>query len=120
MKGFLADLYLRRSCYNCQYKGNYSLADITLGDFWGINIICPEFDDDEGVSLVLIRSEKGKELLQKISTNLIIKEFKYEEAARFNPSLDKSSDKWENREKFYKGWRKEEINKLIDRLVNGD
>lgn len=35
MRGFLSDLYLRRSCHDCPYVGERRPGDITLGDMWG-------------------------------------------------------------------------------------
>ena len=62
MKGFLKNIYLCDSCYNCRFKGDNYFSDITLGDFWGIENVLPGFSDDKGVSLVLIRSAKGKNI----------------------------------------------------------
>lgn len=59
MKGFLADLYLRPSCYRCKCKNGVSHSDLTIGDFWGINRLMPDFDDDKGVGLVLLNTDKG-------------------------------------------------------------
>lgn len=57
MKAFLSDLILRPSCYGCRAKGGRSGSDITIADFWGIQNIMPDFDDDKGVSLVLWYSD---------------------------------------------------------------
>lgn len=59
MKGFLSDLYLRPSCYECRCKNGVSHSDLTIADFWGIDRLMPDFDDDKGVGLVLISTEKG-------------------------------------------------------------
>src|SRR5690606_22917336 len=48
MRVFLEDICLRPSCYNCQFKTLNRESDITLADFWGIQKICPEMDDDKG------------------------------------------------------------------------
>ncbi len=59
MRGFLADIYLRPSCYACRAKGGASRSDITIGDFWGIDAVAPEFNDDKGVGVVLVNTPKG-------------------------------------------------------------
>ena len=59
MRAFLSNLSLRKSCYNCPAKSGKSGADITIGDFWGIENVRPEIDDDKGLSLVLVNSPKG-------------------------------------------------------------
>ncbi|MFI3281447.1 MAG: Coenzyme F420 hydrogenase/dehydrogenase, beta subunit C-terminal domain [Rikenellaceae bacterium] len=61
MRGFLSSLYLRPSCYSCQAKDGRSRSDITLADYWGVATSRPEFDDDRGVSAVMINSAKGRQ-----------------------------------------------------------
>ena len=60
MKGFLKNLYLRPSCYQCMARQGKSGADIAIADYWGIQRIHPELDDDKGVNLVLINTQKGQ------------------------------------------------------------
>ena len=60
MKGFLANLYLRPSCYACAARSGKSGSDISIADFWGVQNFYPEFDDDKGVGLILVNSDKGK------------------------------------------------------------
>ncbi len=66
MKGFLADIYLRPSCYRCKCKNGVSHSDLTIADYWGINQLMPDFDDDKGVGLVLVNTEKGKALFDNL------------------------------------------------------
>ena len=51
--------YLRKSCYECVHRSLRSGSDITLADFWGIQTLFPNYDDDKGVSAVIVNSEKG-------------------------------------------------------------
>lgn len=60
MQGFLHDLYLRPSCHCCMFKAGKCGSDLTLGDFWGIEKVVPELDDNRGVSIVLINTHKGR------------------------------------------------------------
>lgn len=101
MKGFLKNIYLCDSCYNCRFKGDNYFSDITLGDFWGIENVLPGFSDDKGVSLVLIRSAKGKKIFDEISPNLIISDTDYKRASAYNSALLRSAEKDKHREKFY-------------------
>lgn len=57
LKLYESNLLLRPSCYRCNAKGGTSRADITIGDFWGIENICPDFDDDKGISLVCVNND---------------------------------------------------------------
>ena len=54
--------YMRPSCYQCSFKGVSRPVDLTLGDFWGIENLLQDIDVNKGVSVVIIHSEKGKQL----------------------------------------------------------
>lgn len=68
-QGFSKNLFLRPSCYSCRYKGFASGADITLGDYWGIEIEHPEISDSHGISSVIALSEKGQNMIDKIQSS---------------------------------------------------
>lgn len=100
MRGFLADLYTRPSCHVCPAKQLRSGSDITLGDFWGIESLKPEIDDDKGVSAIIVNSDKGKQVLHNI--NVELHEVQYDELTTRNPALVKSFPKTPKRTKFFK------------------
>lgn len=54
-------MYLRRS-----FKIVERVSDITIADFWGINEILPQVDDDKGISLIFIQNNKSKSLINKV------------------------------------------------------
>lgn len=87
MKGFLGDLYLRPSCYECEFKKPITSADITLADYWGVQHIHDEFDDDKGVSLILANTDVGKEVLKTLKDKLEIINTNLEFALKYNPSI---------------------------------
>lgn len=100
MKGYLADIYLRPSCYNCKYSRIPRVADITLGDFWGIWDIEPGWDDDKGITALMANSIKGKQLIDEIS--LKKREAKLEWVISSNPALIGSVRPHKKRSYFYK------------------
>lgn len=74
---FNSGLIERASCFKCPYKTLERVGDITIGDYWGINKVNKEFNDNKGVSLVLCNTEKGKayfesveDVLEVIETNI--------------------------------------------------
>lgn len=89
MKGFLSDIYLRPSCHACSFKSGSSGSDITLGDFWGVENYLPKFDDDKGVSAVIVNTERGRVLIE--SLNLDKRDVSYENVLKGNPSLEESA-----------------------------
>lgn len=99
MWAFLSDLILRPSCYNCKAKAGRSKSDITIADFWGIENIDPAFDDDKGTSLLLIHTEKGLKALDV--TKIEYKEEEYENALRYNPSIERNATPHKHRKAFF-------------------
>ncbi len=97
---FLRDYCLRPSCYTCKAKDN-KMADITIADFWGIDAVAPEMNDDKGVSLVLVRTEKGAGLFERLCVHLKYKEVSYEDGVRQNPSEYSSVHKPPERDTFF-------------------
>lgn len=63
-KHFMAGDCYRESCYQCSYANISRVADITVGDFWGIASCHPEFYSSKGVSSVFVNTDKGKELFE--------------------------------------------------------
>lgn len=61
---------MRPSCSVCPFACMKREGDISIGDFWGIEKTHPAFDDDKGVSLVMVNSSKGEKLFESIRENL--------------------------------------------------
>jgi coenzyme F420-reducing hydrogenase beta subunit len=112
-KGFLKDLYLRPSCHFCPSKNLSSSSDITIADFWGIEKFKPEFDDDKGVSLVLLNSAIGEQLLNMVYGKCLFMEAPLEIAQKYNPFLSKSVSENPKRQLFFQRFEIENLNHLI-------
>lgn len=96
---FYSHYILRPSCFECNYKQTKRVADITIGDYWRIENNDKVFDDDKGVSLVMINTKKGRSLFNDCSDNLIIKEFPL--ATSIQPALDHNYVAPKNRTEFW-------------------
>lgn len=91
MQGFLANLYLRPSCYACAARSGKSGSDISIADFWGVQNYYPEFDDDKGVGLILVNSKKGEVAYGFLDDQKIVAT--YEQGLKRNPCLEYSVEK---------------------------
>ena len=92
MRGYIEEnLYMRPCCFDCKYKSFPRAADITLADFWGVGNTNYQLDADKGTSLVMINSEKGELLFNKIENNIYRKVLKIEAALPGNISIVKSA-----------------------------
>lgn len=67
MKAFLSGLANRPICGECPFKDHKSGSDLSIGDFWGIQRIHPELDDEKGVSAVFVHTDKGQEVLKQLN-----------------------------------------------------
>ena len=66
-KAFLPCICLRKSCSNCKFSVLPRQGDLTIGDFWGIDHFDKSIDDRKGTSVVLVNSEKGRNILEECS-----------------------------------------------------
>lgn len=77
---FYGHAVLRPSCYECPYKSVMHPGDITIADYWGIEKAAPEYDDNKGVSLVLINNEYGENKFNEIKNAIEWKQTKLEDS----------------------------------------
>lgn len=67
MRGFLSDIYLRPSCYECKCKNGINHSDLTIADYWAARVTDQDFDDDKGIGLVLVNTLKGEEYFKRLN-----------------------------------------------------
>jgi len=117
MKIFLQDLSLRDSCYSCSFKKYNRNSDITLADFWGIKNVIPDIDDNKGISLVIVNSKKGQEMINNIKDKIMYKEVDLNIALKYNQNMIKSVKENNNREKFFHNLGKKDLDKVANRYL---
>lgn len=59
-RGYHTNVFCRPSCYACRYKGFPRMADITIADYWGIEKVDKNLDNNIGTSMILLNSKKGE------------------------------------------------------------
>lgn len=101
---FYSHSILRPACHNCKYTNLNRCSDITIADFWGIEKIMPEFDDNKGVSLVILNSNKGRDLFDNIKVSLDYKESNIRDCLQ--PQLQYPSRESHNRSEFWNDYNK--------------
>lgn len=117
IKGFLMNLYLRESCYKCVCKGNNVLSDISLGDFWGIESVLPNFSDNKGTSAIILNTTKGKDFFNDIRHGLVTETVTYEDVLKGNPALVKPVEKPSKSDKFWNVYRKYGLTKAYKKCL---
>lgn len=88
-RGYHTNVFCRPSCYHCQYKGFPRIADITIADYWGIEKVDKNLDNNIGTSMILLNSRKGLEYFEKVKDKLEWAETKFESILPGNIALRK-------------------------------
>lgn len=112
MKGFLRNIYLRESCYNCKFSQLPRIADITLGDYWGVN-------DEKGLSLVLCNTNKGNKLIKSTNTVLnVLNEAEFQKAILHNKRIVNGVlEKKEIYSKFFDDLKNKKFNYVVNKYL---
>lgn len=116
IKGFINNLYLRLSCYDCKFKGIEKCSDFTLGDFWGLENYDSKFYDKYGISAVIVHTNKANKLLKTLNNKLNIKKSNIGMLLPCNQYLEKSVVLTHKRKKFFKKWNQSGVINTIEKL----
>lgn len=96
---FYQHIMFRHSCGKCHFTNTKRPSDITLADFWGWEKTAPNINkDDKGVSLILINTEKGRELFDKVKDRMTVIPARIEDCMQ--PNLRQPSIIHKKRDKF--------------------
>lgn len=88
-RGYHTNVFCRPSCYHCQYKGFPRMADITIADYWGIENVDKNLDNNIGTSMILLNSKKGIEYFEQAKEKFEWKETRFESILPGNIALRK-------------------------------
>lgn len=110
---FLQSEICRESCYHCPYASQHHPADLTIGDFWGIDEEHPEFleptgklNANLGVSMLMVNTQKGADEFEKVQNEFIYEVSSFEAVARHNEQLNHPSIQGEHRDEILKLYQK--------------
>lgn len=97
---FLKSYTYRINCYSCKYANQHRSGDITIGDYWGVQVEHPEYFIDNGgdinpklgVSCIIVNNSRGNELLEKYANNIKLKNTTFDKIAKHNDQLRRTCD----------------------------
>lgn len=116
---YLGKLTQRLCCYSCPYVKVPRQGDLTIADYWGVyNNTDFEYDTYNGVSLVLVNSDKGSELFKRLSSKLFINKRTFEQACENNPCLNERSIRANPlRNVFFRDLRKKKFSYIVRKYL---
>lgn len=100
MRLFLHNYILRPSCYSCPAKEGRSQSDITIADFWKVEQFHPSFDDEKGVGLLIVNTEKGLHVID--TESLFLSQSLYQNVFISNPVYFNSVREPERRKECFR------------------
>ena len=117
MSMFLNNISLRPSCYDCRFTSVNRQGDITLGDFWGIGRKYPERDDDKGISLIIVNSDKGARAYSEIAGELTDFDSEIETALAGQKTLSSPTSKNPRHDEFYRLYAEKGLKPAIETVT---
>lgn len=114
---FISHITTRESCNNCLYTSTDRKADITIGDFRGIENIDKDLDTTYGVSKILVNTEKGSKLFSTILPLYDVKKRKMKDAIRPNLVRPPKKNKNKNRDEFFQTYNVQGFIKAYNKFV---
>lgn len=116
-RGFLYNVYLRPSCYECPYARLPRIGDISLGDFLGYEGYLKGNNNNKGLSIVIISSDKGEKVFDEIKDSCVIEKVnesyvkKRSRHAYTHPGYNR------NRESFFLNFKKMSFQRLSKKYI---
>lgn len=102
------------------FRGKHHVSDLTMADLWGVEEVDAQQDDDSGLSLVFVNTQKGRKALDAASSQLMgmfpVNDTK--PLLRYNPSIEHTASAHKMRKAFYaryakKGFDSRHVMKLL-------
>ena len=109
--GFGFNNLARKSCYNCQFKGDKRVADITIGDGFGVKNESMVYSKN-GVSACIINTDKGKALFDGLQ-ELIKETVNVDLIKEYNPAINKPLSEYEKRITMGNDYQKIGLHSLV-------
>ena len=113
-KLFYDHYLIREACFACPYKSLHRAGDFSIADCWGIHDAHPDFDDNKGVSLVLINNTLARKIYSELSElesiPVNIQQF-------MQPCLEKNWPVPTEYQEFWAYYQKHSFQKILDKYV---
>ena len=104
---FLRHYTLADGCFQCRFANLDRQGDLTIGDFWGIEQVMPDFPRDKGVSEILVNTEKGVAIADwmKECSQWDMQECRSMDFVQYQNNLQRPADRPENLDVFRADFR---------------
>ncbi len=102
-RSFLKCNNYKESCYTCPFaKMENRPSDITIGDFFEVNLFFDDIDRANGVSLIITNTQRGYDFFNSVRNKFEIFNIESKQYLHVKGNLSSPSPRPELRDRFYK------------------
>ena len=80
LRSFFSDVNVRPSCYDCKFKKQHHLTDFSIWDCFDVYKFSKDFDNDKGVTRLLVNTDKGLHIIESLKDDALIMEIPVDKA----------------------------------------
>lgn len=120
VRAYFGHLCLRHSCHACSARSGRSGADITIGDFWKIQRVLPQWYGPQGVSAIMAHTVSGREAVMRMAPSVELAAVELHDIVAGNPSYEQPASSHPKRAYFMRRLsRYTSIGRLTSRCIRG-
>lgn len=116
LRMFFSGMIIRPSCSSCKFRGQYRNSDFTLWDCYNIHNIDRSFDEAVGTTRMLIHSQKGERLFNKIKDSYKYRHIEVSAAVNGVVEMQSSPEMLPNRTAFFECVNQYSLEKALDKF----
>ena len=117
--GFQKYITLRDSCYDCRFAYSNRVSDITIGDFHEVDKYISGINRFDGVSGIVINTEKGNTLWNEIKNDTVYYPLDFAMILDNKELMCGGTKKPAEREEFVNDLKVETFDKVVEKYLNG-
>ncbi len=117
LRGYHSGLFYRPSCYECKFANAKRVSDITMADFWGVENLFPNEDVHRGVSVLLVNTQKGKQLVEEIGKEMRLEKVDLNYVISSNGQLNHPAKLHSKREIFFELMATKRFDKAVGQCI---
>ena len=116
---FSRNYSINTACFNCQYKGNNRVADITVGDAQGAEFLYPHIYGRRAMSHVMVNTDRGQELFDYIADEVYRERIPLKNISFVDKKMNESVTPPENIDEFWKDFETESFGIIAEKYLRG-
>lgn len=111
----LFDYFTREGCYACPFASTERRSDLTIGDFHEFSSKLGDFNDGNGVSLLIVNTPKGEDYFNRIKDKFFVVEKDEQECLQ--PALESPMKKPVKHDEFISDYEKNGFEYVIKKYT---